>query len=459
MSEDKLRSVLRRELDELRKGRAVVVVEFGEDTVTVWRAQRDGNGTPYARHWPLLPDHSAEDPEDLYYHRLRPLADGSRLIVVFTTPSLPTGKLFGIVTAAHPDAPLHQCWSPLDRILREVITQTPLTHWYELVVLRRTRSGRLVFESRRLFPREADYRYPPQQVPIWCGPSDEHGIVFAVVAQLDGNYSLVSVQSAALEPGPYEPTARLLRPGHVAFEGLPVELRAERRSWPTIVGAVPPSFDRPQTAHLVCAIEVSGTKDQLDRRIDRVRQLITHADAADRELSVSLVSYGAHSFKRTVSEEPPTALAWADSARTALSELTRLGRRTPPDGEYPRAAQLECALTAIADRIDPGEGRPCLVTVGSRLPYPPRLDPRTEILPCPLRRDWQRALQQLSDISDITFGVIDDDTAADWPIWTRLGRDARESGDLVDVRRLALNLKLSRTVTRVPLPLIDVDGG
>ena len=451
--------VLRRELTGLRNGATITLIEFGNDSVTAWQVQRDGSGTPRARHWPPMPAYSADDPQARYEEQLRPLADGgSRLLLVLSAPYPPSGELFGVVTSAHPDAPLLACRSPLAEVLRELITGIPLTHWYELVVLRRLRSGRLVFDSWQLFPAEADHRYPPQRFRIWCEPSDEHGTVFAVVAQLGGDYSMVSVQSAMLDPGFHEPTAKLLRPGQVAFEGLPVKLRTEHRSWPSLVGAVPATLDRPAPAHLICAIEVSGTKDQLRRRIDRVQQLITRAETTEGQLRVSLISYGAHSFSRKVPDEPPAALTWAGSAKTALAELAKLQKRGTPDGEYPRAAQLECALAEVIRRLDRDDGRPCLVTAGSRPPYPPRVDPRTEIIPCPRRNDWRGALQRLGGIPDMAFGTICDHDAAG-PAWTQLGRDASESGDLVDVRRLAMNLGLSRPLMNVPFPLIGLDGG
>jgi hypothetical protein len=198
--------------------------------------------------------------------------------------------------------------------------------------------------------------------------------------------------------------------------------------------------------------------DQVRRRIDRIEQLVAHTDRTDCQLSVSLISYGPHAFNRKVPDEPAKVLAWTANSKIALAALAELGMRKPVEGEYPRAAQLECALTEVARLLSVRDGRPVLVTVGSRPPFPPRMDVRSEILPCPDRRDWRRPLQKLYGVPGITFGALRDQNALG-EIWTRLGREALEQVDVVDMRRFAADLGLCRTAVSVPFPLIDTDGG
>jgi hypothetical protein len=453
---DSVRSALRGAVASSDDGGAAIwLVEFGADGVIAWEVQRDACGTPRARHWPAIPADTGDDAQALFQEHLRPLiGDRPLLLLVLSSADATANEILDVLADNHPEAIVCHCTSPLADIMREVISETPLTHWYELIGLRRMDSGRLVFDSFPLFPREAVHGYR-QPLRIQCEPSED-GTVFAVVAQLRGKYRLVSVQSAMLAPGVYEPTAVLVRPGRVVFEGLPVKSRAEHSSWPALVTAVPPTLDRTPPAHLICAIELTGTAEQLDQRIERIDKLVEHASLAGGELSVSLVSYGAHSFHRKVPDESVTVLARAGRARAAQAALARVRERRPPDGEYPKAAQLECALAEIYRLIDRRDGRPVLVTAGSRPAFPPRADLLTQILPCPHRTDWHSELKRLTRIPDITFGAICD-ASATGPIWTELGREARESPDIIDVRPFAERLQLTRPTMYVPFPLIDGD--
>lgn len=365
----------------------------------------------------------------------------------------------------HPREPVFEHDEPLDDSLGRVIANDTLTHAYELVVLRRTRTGRLMLGGHQLFPhsaRRGDYK----TFTIRCGPSDENGIVFAVVA-VEGvrDFQLVSVESANIFPGRYEVTAELLRPGLVRFHGLPAELRSERRGWAELVGAIPAKIDLLEHTHLVCAVEVSGTADQVQERISRVEQLIgLVTENTERELAFSLVSYGAHSFDWKVLEDPAKALAWASGADTAMSALRVLSDRGPVEAGYTRAAQIECMLAKVASRLGMQHGRPVLVTAGSRPPYPQRMDLRTEILPCPQRNDWRRALQRIRTLPGSTFGAICEssgtlDERGDEDIWPRLGSDAIADLDAVNIRSFAADLGLlSPTVQPVPFPIVEKAG-
>src|SRR5208282_5931336 len=111
--------------------------------------------------------------------------------------------VFDVLHARRPDARVFYHADPLNGLLRGIIANAPLTQWHELVVLRRTRSGRLVFDSCQLFPPGAE-RGSQQTLQIWCEPSGEHGTVFAVVAAEARSFRLISLESASLGPGAYE---------------------------------------------------------------------------------------------------------------------------------------------------------------------------------------------------------------------------------------------------------------
>ena len=375
----------------------------------------------------------------------------------------PTAKLaFDRPHAVHLQAPVFENDEPLDDQLGRTIADDTLTHAYELVVLRRTGSGRLMLGGHQLFPhsaRRGDYK----TFTIRCGPSDENGTVFAVVA-VEGvrDFQLVSVESGNIFPGTYEVTAELLRPGLVQFHGLPAELRLEHRSWAELVDAIPAKIDLAEPAHLVCALEVSGTANQVQERISRIEQLVgLVTENSERELAFSLVSYGSHSFDWKVLEDPAKALTWASGADTVMSALRELRDRGPVETGYKRAAQIECMLAKVASRLGVQHGRPVLVTAGSRPPYPQRMDARTEILPCPQRNDWRRALQRIRALPGTAFGAICEssrtvDERGDEDIWPRLGNDAIADLNAVNIRRFAADLGLlSPAVQPILFPIVE----
>ena len=361
--------------------------------------------------------------------------------------------------SAYPAAPAFECPDLLDDLLRQAIADVPLTRWYELVVLHRSRSGQLVLTGCQLFPPAAQ-RGDRRPLTIHCEPSDENGTVFAVItAEPERRFRLVSLTSAKLPPGSYPLTAELGRPGLVRFHGLPVELRPDQRSWPELVAAVPERLDLVESAHLICMVEVSGTSDQVLERLERIEQLVQLvADGAKDRLTVSLISYGPHSVDRGGPEVPLRVLTWAGGSDAALAALGQLRERGAAEPGYPRAAQLECVLAEVADRLTAHDGRPFLVAVGLRPAFPSRVDPDSEIIPCPMRHDWRRALQQLREHPGIAFGAIHD---GPWEeIWNELGHDAAARMDAVNTRGFAADLGLlSLTVQHVPFPLVDGKGG
>ena len=439
---------------------AFTIVELGPDGVVTWEVRRDHYGVPQAQHWPpvqvslLLADDASFD------ERLRRIIGGSRVLFAEDPADEDHAELFYRLGSAYPNAPVISRSVPLEAVLRDVIAGDPVTEWYELVVLRRIPSGRLVLQGRPLIPAEAERGYS-EKFKIRCEPSDPHGTVFAVVARRqERDFRLVSVKSVTIEPGVYNLTARLIRPNRVSFDELP-GLHEEPRSWSDLVAAVPDTLDRGVSAHLICAVEVCGTAKRFEQRIRLVKWLIEHIENADTGLSVSLISYGQHSFDSRP-EEPVTVLTWAESSNPALSALERLLERGPATSGYPRAAQLECVLTEVvrrlADHAPAPARRPVLVAVGSRPAFPPRVDPATGILPCPARHDWSSALRHLRhEHPGITFGAICDQGPASG-VWAELRSGAFASGDVVDVRPFAAALDLSSEAQPVPFPLLETEG-
>jgi hypothetical protein len=305
-----------------------------------------------------------------------------------------------------------------------------------------------------LFPPGAPQGYP-QQVRVRCEPGDRHGTVFAVVTREGDRLLPVSSQSAVLPPGEYDVTAVLTRPGHVRFEGLPVALRPDPRTWREIIGGLPRRLEQQPPTHLVCLLELGGGAERIRRRIDRIDQLIKAVGGGRQRLAVTLVSYGAHAFDRRGHDEPVCVQAWAADDAAATAALSRLSGRGQPADEYPRAARLECALASVAGRLSPADGRPVVVTAGGLPPFPSRSDLVTEILPCPRRQDWRSPLWQLRGIPGISFGALYDGGAAAAEPWSVLGREVIGSSAVADMGDFAAALGLRDPQQCVPFPLLD----
>jgi len=340
---------------------------------------------------------------------------------------------------------------------------------YELVVLRRARSGGLHFDTQQLFlpaARSGDIT----RFTVRCLPGGETGTVFAVVARgTPHDLRLVSVASASLPPGRYDLAATLLppvSPDRIRFDGLPVKLRLDHRSWSEIVAAVPDRLPGP--AHLIVAVEICGSSAEVEARINQARKLISHvASSGQGQERYSLLSYGSHSPARRIDDEPFTVLSWGDYRDTVVRSLQRLRARGPAVSPYRQAASIECMLAEVSRRLSDHDApalRPVLVTIGSRPAFPPSVDPVTHIIPCPLRNDWLAILSRLRDHRPgMAFGAIRDgkpddpqqDSAHD--IWQLLGAGERaQVTPESDVRRFATDLGLTSSGPKyIPFPLAE----
>jgi hypothetical protein len=259
-----------------------------------------------------------------------------------------------------------------------------------------------------------------------------------------------------------------MRPGHTQFElaGTPLQLSKEKRSWQQISGTIPERLAVPDPVHLICAIEISGGAERLIQRVRRLEEIISAADTGGRPLKTSVVAYGPHAVEPTATEEPATTLAWAKTPDQAIRELRGLLSRSPQEHEYPRAAQLECALHEIAAKLTPGDKRTELVTVrrtalvtaGSRPPHPPAVDLRTEIIPCRLRLNWRSELHELTRrAAGLRFGALCD-TDAIGEIWRHLGQDAIGEVKAVEAAAFVERLGLREPSHAIPFPLIRQRG-
>jgi hypothetical protein len=469
----------------LATGKSLIIAEFDTTKVTVWRVRPDSCGTPRvwreSRTWDLLQAWGMLDEPALAGY-IRP-GDGDLMVVARTgrdTEGFEAGRdadrAFDVAREAYPPARAFRSTASVDDLLAEATARVPLSSsvWYELVLLRRSGSGRIEFTAQQLFLPEAR-RGDTRTFTIRCEPSDENGTVFAVAArnpELD--FQLLSMKSARLQPGTYTVTATLTRPGGVRFSGLPTPVRDDSRSWLDVLAVVPERLDVAAPAHLIIAVEVCGTQDDLRARADRARQLVRDAANADRPMLFSLVSYGAHTHDRRIPDEAVTTLLWAQADPGVIDQrLERLGERLPANSGHARAAQLECLLADVARRLRHPEaaaiGRPVLVMIGQRPASPHRIDQVSRIFPCPQRNDWRADLRGLSEAhAGMAFGAIrdgcddDDDLFTDDPsdeVWRMLGTDAYARADVFNPRQFAIELGLrSHSRQYLPFPLLIPEG-
>jgi hypothetical protein len=450
----------------------LTVVELASGGIVVWNVQRDNSGTPRVRQtpkagWTRLSGEDGMPARDLV-RDLVLAASPSAAMVVRTAPGgLDVSWAMTQLKQILPAADVFDWFGELGELILDTAAGSPLAQMYELVVACRSGSGELSLGGRRLFSIGAQ-RGETSLLTVTCEPGNGGKVVFAVVAsELVRDFRLVAVSSARLAPGLYHLTAELVRPGLVRFAGLPVPLRPESRSWAELVASVPQWLPAPQPTHLICAVELSGPRDLVQERLDRISWLIRNATMSGGDLlKASIVAYGPHGFGPGETDPRPEIPVWAGSREAALTAVRRLSDRDGRAPGYPSAAQLECALADIGRLLDPADGRPVLVTAGSRPPFPDRVDARSGILPCPRRRSWRDAVQRLQVAEGIVFGAIRDE---DPPvpggepddIWTALGQTAvatiRYPPDEYDFpERLGL---LSAAAQHVPFPIVNGGQG
>jgi hypothetical protein len=478
---------LTRDIARLPLGRALTIAEFSVPGVTAWTVRPDKCGIPRVRYWryewPPLRSWDLINEGELL-DRIKP-EDEARIVLARTGPRQPANaanrdardadRAFALAQEKYPHVPAFSTTVSVDDLLDEATARVPLPSslWYELVVLRRRRSGRLELTVQQLFPPGAR-RGDTCPLTLQCALSDQRGTSFAVVARDAAlNFQLVSMAAGRIAPGTYNVTATLLRPGMVRFDGLPARLRRDDRSWLDIRAVLPDRLDVISPAHLIMAVERCGTFDEVQARLDRAAQLLEQVADTGAPVTCSLVTYASHAHDRMNADEPVTVHAWRENDASVVERaLHALRGRNPAPVPHSQAAQVECMLAEVTERLRAPDaaaaGRPVLVTIGNRPAFPPRVDPHTGVLPCPGRNSWAALYRGLADDHQgMTFGLVRDDEAVDddpppgpsADIWRCLGGDGSGSLDTFDSRRFAVRLGLlSPTTQYLPLPLAVPEG-
>jgi len=471
LRDDEVHEALCDELGRLSGRATFTVAEFAVDAASIFEISRDEHGTPAAVGWTYPCEDAAlrvEDGDpwsDAWADPERFRRCVAPRFIVRTPEPLPSG-LSGLLSGPGPEVPVYTCQASLPELLRAAVRESPLVLAYELAVLRRvpaSSSGpsRLVLTGLPLFS-PGETQGCQVSIRVNCEPTDDEGTVFAVVTR-EPRPDLprqaqplrpLQIQAAVVPPGSYALTAVLARPGQVRFQGLRAVLRACGRTWAELEQLVPGQLPAQVPVHLVCLIEVCGGDDRLKQRIYRLEELITKAQTGARPLCVSVVAYGAHGVAWKVDDRPPEIRAWAAPAGQAINALRGLVSHQADDREYLRAAQLECALKLVRERLAATDGRPVLVTAGGRPAHPPGLDTSTLIIPCPGWVDGASELGRLASLPEITFGALRDPRCRGG-VWDQLGQHAVATvDDAVDMESFAAGLGLLAAAQTVPFPVI-----
>lgn len=473
--DDDVQDALCREFDQLALEESFTIAEFADDTVTIFEISRDRHGTPAPFWWEYRfndnelagdtePDQwsgAMVDPTQFY----RRVAPG---FIVYTPNPLASG-IRKLMPGPSREVPVYQCQESLRRLLLGAMKASPLVLGYELAVLKRipaSRTGpeRLALTGHPLF-FEGQSRGRRATVRVNIHPTDDDGTTFAVITR-EAHRSLprqtwpmrpLQIQAADVPPGRYELTAVLTRPGQVRFQGIPqlAELTNSDRSWDDLEHLVPRQLATRVPVHLVCMVELCGSDDRLQQRIDRLEELVTGVLDGGLTLRVSVVAYGAHGVTWRVDDRGPEIRAWARPGGEAIRALRGLTGRRVDAREYQRAAQLECALQLVGEQLLPTDGRPAIVAAGGRPAHPPGLDTGRQIIPCPYRVDGMSEFARLLHLPEIKFGALRDPKCSGG-LWEQLGRDAVATiDDVMDVEGFAASLGLRMEAQIVPFPVIE----
>jgi hypothetical protein len=472
LSDEEVHEALCDELGRLSGTATFTVAEFAVGAASIFEISRDEHGTPAAVRWQYAYAGGAlrVDDEDRWSQAL---ADPERFyrcvaptFIVRAPQRLPSG-LSVLLSGPRPEVPVYTCQASLAELLRAAVRESPLVLGYELAVLRRVPAGRsgparVVRTGLPLFS-PGETQGCQVGIRVTCEPTDAEGTAFAVVTR-EPRPDLprhaqplrpLQIQAAIVAPGSYALTAVLVRPGQVRFQGLPAALGNSVRSWEDLERLIPDQLAAPVPVHLVCLIEVCGGDDRLKQRIYRLEELITKAQTGARPLRVSVVAYGAHGVAWKVEDRPPEIRAWAAPGSKAINALRGLVSRPADEREYQRAAQLECALKLVRERLAATGGRPVIVTAGGRPAHPPGLDTSTLIIPCPDWVDGASELGRLLSLPGITLGALRDPTCRGG-LWDQLGEHAVATvDDAVDTESFAADLGLLPAAQTVPFPVVE----
>ncbi|TDD89835.1 hypothetical protein [Actinomadura rubrisoli] len=318
-------------------------------------------------------------------------------------------------------------------------------------------------------------------VPVARPPGDAAATVLAAIAATPERWTLLAAGSASLPAGGRTDVRLVLDgPGRVRITA-PDGLRPVTERLPDLLDGLPDRLDvLTEPVDLICAVELGGVDEQVRRRLDLLRDLVSVLDVTypgSGLVRVAVLGYRDHAYGRGRERRQTVLGDWLGTPVKAVEALSRL---RPSPIEYPEASPVEDVLHEIAARLarsrtlstgpiprtslsaTAAHGRPSrtvLLTVGARPPHPP-VQGDDDVLPCQFERSWQAALSTITRAGVACATVLHTDGPRDHPVWAALGAAALHDLDDTDGRRLGVGLGLLPPVPQtLNLPLADPERG
>ncbi|WP_018500890.1 hypothetical protein [Parafrankia discariae] len=186
-------------------------------------------------------------------------------------------------------------------------------------------------------------------------------------------------------------------PGRVRFlepDGIRVDNPGS--GWPELLAGLPRYYGA-SPVDVVCLVETAGTAQAVAPRLRLVEDLLAlvEAEHADPEsLRFTVLGFDDHDFLgRSRRGREPTVRAAGPGTVTRVRAVLRDWRPSAPQHDF--AAALEDALAAAARLPWRRGAAAALVTIGARPPHPPRQEADDLTLPCLVRHDWRRIMDDL----------------------------------------------------------------
>ncbi|WP_207400132.1 hypothetical protein, partial [Actinomadura fibrosa] len=312
-------------------------------------------------------------------------------------------------------------------------------------------------------------------------PGDADATVLAAVAATPDRWTLLTAGAARLPAGSRtEVRAVLDGPGRVRITA-PDGLRPVTERLPEMLDGLPERLDvLTEPVDLICAVELGGVDELVQRRLDLLRGLVSVLDVTypgSDLVRVAVLGYRDHAYGRGRERRRAVLGDWLG---TPVKAVEALGRLRPSPVEYPEASPVEDVLHEIAARLArgrtpstgpvplPGDAaraperapaRTVLLTVGARPPHPP-VQGDDDVLPCQFERNWQAALAGIARAGASCAAVLPPGADRGHPVWAALGAGGLHDIDDIDARRLGVGLGLLPPVPQnLTLPLADPERG
>ena len=307
-------------------------------------------------------------------------------------------------------------------------------------------------------------------------PGDVSGTTLAIFADTGSNprgadgaaEDPLALYSIALPPGRAAPLRAVLDgPGRVRIVE-PAGAVPHPGTWAQVCSEIP---SRVTTAvapvDLVCAVDLSGTRDAVRQRKALVRDLVQLLGAEypdERQLRVGIVTCTEHVFGRRPGPGERAPVTSVSGLGPAGEGLGWLGGQTGVDISYRPCAPVEDLLQdslALLAKSRRARRIPLLLTVAGRGPHPDRqLGDRR--LPCPRGLMWQSLMDQLTRQAGARCAVVADTLPGgnERAEWREIGPAGQRVLAQATARQVAEDLGLlTAQAQRIPLPLTDEPEG